>query len=71
MKKILFLVNRDFVLYNFRIELVERLLKEHYDVYICLPYGEKVDEMVKMGCKFIPIEIDNRGTNPIKDIPRQ
>ena len=29
MKKILVMVNRDFVLYNFRIELVERLLQEN------------------------------------------
>lgn len=68
MKKVLFMVNRDFVLYNFRIELVQRLLKEHYQVYICLPYGEKVEEMISMGCKFIPVEIDKRGTNPVNDI---
>ena len=68
MKKILIMVNRDFVLYNFRIELVERLLKEKYKVYICLPYGEKVDEMIKIGCKFIPVNIDKRGTNPFRDI---
>ncbi len=68
MKKILVMVNRDFVLYNFRIELVERLLQEKYEVYICLPYGEKVDKMVEMGCKFIPVEIDKRGTNPIRDM---
>lgn len=67
MKKVLILVNRDFVLYNFRIELVERLLMEKYDVYICLPIGPKVNAMIDMGCKFIPIEIDKRGTNPIKD----
>lgn len=67
-KKVLFMVNRDFVLYNFRIELVQKLIKEKYQVYICLPYGEKVEEMVSMGCKFIPIEIDKRGTNPIHDI---
>jgi len=68
MKKVLFMVNRDFVLYNFRLELVERLLQEKYEVYICLPYGEKVDKMVNMGCKFVPVEIDKRGTNPIKDL---
>lgn len=68
MKKVLFMVNRDFVLYNFRLELVERLLKEKDEVFICLPYGEKVDEMIAMGCQYIPIEIDNRGTNPLKDI---
>lgn len=68
MKKVLFLVNRDFVLYNFRLELVERLLNENHKVYICLPYGKKIDEMVRMGCEFIPIEIDKRGTNPIEDL---
>jgi galacturonosyltransferase len=66
--KILILVNRDFVLYNFRLELVERLLKEGYEVYISLPYGAKVDEMVQMGCSFIPTEIDKRGKNPLKDL---
>lgn len=68
MKKILVMVNRDFVLYNFRIELVERLLSENYDVYICLPYGEKVDKMTAMGCSFLPVDIDKRGKNPFKDI---
>ncbi len=68
MKKVLILVNRDFVLYNFRIELVERLLKEKYKVYICLPYGDKVNEMIKMGCKYIPVDIEGRGKDPIKDI---
>lgn len=68
MKKILVLVNRDFVLYNFRIELVERLLSENYEVYICLPYGEKVDKMIAMGCRFLPVDIDKRGRNPWKDM---
>ncbi len=68
MKKILVMVNRDFVLYNFRIELVERLLAEQYEVYICLPYGEKVEKMTAMGCRFLPVTIDKRGKNPFKDI---
>lgn len=68
MKKVLILVNRDFVLYNFRLELVERLLAEDYEVFISLPYGERVDEMVGMGCHFYPIVIDKRGKNPFKDI---
>ena len=66
-KKILILVNRDFVLYNFRLELVERLLAQGADVYICLPDGPKVSKMTEMGCKYIPISIDGRGTNPLKD----
>ena len=68
MKRVLFLVNRDFVLYNFRLELVSRLLADGYEVFICLPDGPKVKEMVNLGCKFIPIKIDTRGINPVNDI---
>ena len=66
--RLLILVNRDFVLYNFRIELVERLIQKKNEVYICLPYGEKVDAMTAMGCRFIPVEIDKRGKNPFHDV---
>ena len=65
--KVLVLANRDFVLYNFRLELLERLLKDNNEVYICLPNGPKVNSMIEIGCKFIPISIDKRGTNPFKD----
>ncbi len=68
MKKILLLANRDFVLYNFRFELIKKLLDIGYEVFICLPYGPKVDIMVDAGAEFIPINIDSRGKNPIKDI---
>ncbi len=67
MKKVLILINRDWALYNIRLELIQKLLQEKYEVHICLPYGEKVDKLVEIGCKYIPVEIDKRGTNPIKD----
>lgn len=67
MKKVLVCVNRDFVLYNFRVELLERLLQDGYEVYICLPDGPKVKRMTDLGCIHISIDIDKRGTNPIRD----
>mgnify|MGYP004508234357 CR=1 FL=1 len=67
-KIVLVLANRDFVLYNFRVEVLKRLLEEGYKVYICLPDGPKVRLMEEMGCKYIPVEIDKRGTNPVKDL---
>ena len=33
-KKVLVLANRDFVLYNFRVEVLQRLIDEKYEVYI-------------------------------------
>ena len=57
MSKILFLVNHDVVIYNFRLELVERLLKDGHEVVISSPYGERIDDLVNMGCEWHEIEI--------------
>ena len=65
--KILILTNNDGGLYQFRKELIERLLTEH-QVIISLPYGEYIDRMVDMGCEYIPCEFNRRGTNPLRDI---
>lgn len=66
-KKVLLLGNHGFVIYNFRKELIQKLLKEGYEVYISLPEDEKVEMMLGWGCKFIETKVDRRGTNPIAD----
>ena len=63
MKKILILANNDVGLYKFRKELIQELLKK-YEVYISLPYGEFIPELIKMGCHFIDTPVDRRGMNP-------
>lgn len=63
MKRILFLVNHDVVIYNFRKELVERLLEEGHEVYISSPYGERIELLKKMGCKYVEVKLDRHGTN--------
>ncbi len=68
MKKILIFANLDMGLYNFRKELLQRLLLEGYEVYISLPDGPRVKEMVAMGCKFLETPVDRRGMNPIADL---
>lgn len=66
--KIMILANYDAGLYRFRRELVEELLKQH-EVYICLPNGNYVEEMISWGCKFVPCELlDRHGTNPVKEL---
>ncbi|WP_270644779.1 glycosyltransferase family 4 protein [Merdimonas faecis] len=66
--KILILANNDVGLYKFRKELVEELLKEH-EVFICLPNGDYIKELVSLGCKFISCDLlDRHGTNPIKEL---
>lgn len=68
MKKVLMLGNHEIVIYNFRKELIEEMIKEGYEVYVSLPYGPKVEYLKEMGCKFIDTSINRRNTNPIEDI---
>ena len=67
-QKILFIVNHEIVIYNFRKELVRKLLDENYDVYICSPPGKKINYLVEQGCKFIEMNVDRHGTNPLADL---
>ena len=66
--KILILANNDMGLYKFRKELLERLVID-YEIYICLPNGEFISELKKIGCNFIDCPLlERHGTNPVKDI---
>ncbi|WP_323678969.1 glycosyltransferase family 4 protein [Exiguobacterium indicum] len=67
-KRVMLLGNHAFVIYNFRKELIQRLLKDGYEVYLSMPYDdEKVPLMESWGCKFIETNVDRRGTNFIND----
>ncbi|MBO4897224.1 MAG: glycosyltransferase family 4 protein [Clostridia bacterium] len=62
-KKVLILVNHDLVIYNFRRELVERLVSDGYEVYLSCPQGMRIPELIEMGCKYIEAEIERHGKN--------
>lgn len=65
--RVMILANFDLGLYQFRKELIQELLKDN-EVIISLPYGELVEPLKEMGCKFIDTYVDRRGINPVKDI---
>jgi galacturonosyltransferase len=68
MSKVLFLVNHDVVIYNFRLELVERLLAEGHQVVISSPYGERIKDLKLLGCEYYDISISRHGMNPLKEL---
>ncbi|MGO4547608.1 glycosyltransferase family 4 protein [Paenibacillus sp. 2TAB23] len=68
MKRAVILTNHDAYTYNFRKEIIQGLIDKGFKVYLVLPYGEKVELLKKMGCEFIDLPLDRRGTNPITDI---
>ena len=67
-KKVLILVNHNGVIYNFRKELVERLINDGYEVYLSCPQGNRIEELVSMGCKFIETDVERRSKNPLTDL---
>ena len=66
-KTVLFLVNRDIVIYNFRREIVERLIADGHEVHISSPYGERIDDLVEIGAVFHNIRIQQRKMNPMEE----
>lgn len=64
---ILILVNHDVVIYNFRLELIESLLADGYEVHISSPIGEHTQDLILLGVHFHEIKIDRHGMNPRDD----
>lgn len=68
MDRILFLANHDATIYNFRLELIERLLLDGYDVIIVSPYGNQIEDLKSLGCQYVKVNMDRHGMNPFKDL---
>lgn len=65
-KRVLILANNAMGLYDFRNELLLRLLKE-YEVHVSLPDEEDAPQIAEEGCIVHHTFIERRGMNPIKD----
>lgn len=67
-KRILILSNHFVTLYNFRRELITKLIDDGHNVIISMPKAEDNKFFSDMGCKIIDTPVDRRGINPIKDL---
>lgn len=67
MKRVLLLANHAITIFNFRLELVRRLISEGYEVHLSAPYSELIDEIVKENCIFHAVELERHGTNPLHE----
>ena len=66
-KRVLVLANNDVGLYRFRKDLLLTLLNAGHEVYISLPNGNFIPELVRYGCRFLDTPVDRRGMNPVRD----
>lgn len=67
MKKILVITNHSYMLYRFRLELIEALA-ENNEIVISMPFVGHEDDFAALGYRVIETEVDRRGVNPITDI---
>lgn len=67
-KKVMILTNHSYMLYRFRKELIEELMK-NYDVVLSMPFVGHHEDFINMGLRCIETKMERRGVNPIQ-MPR-
>lgn len=69
MSKVFILANDESTIYNFRRELIQALLDKGHHVTVAFPRaGKRTQDIAKMGCYYIDLPMERKGTNPISDI---
>jgi glycosyltransferase involved in cell wall biosynthesis len=59
--------NTSWYLYNFRKNTILALIEQGYQVVAIAPEDEYSTKLSELGCEFIHINIDQGGTNPVRD----
>lgn len=67
MSKILILTNHSYMLYRFRVELIQELMKTH-EVVLSMPFVGHEDDFKALGIRCIQTDVDRRGINPKTDL---
>lgn len=68
MNRILIIANCASGLYDFREDLIRKLITLNQKIYTSIPADEYVEELTSLGCKIIDTPVDRRGMNPVKDL---
>lgn len=67
MKKIVIITNHSYMLWRFRLELIQELMKDS-EVVIVTPFVGHEDDFKALGIRCIEVDVDRRGINPVKDV---
>ena len=67
-KTVLFLSNHFITLYNFRRELIARLLSRGHRVVLSMPAMEENEYFRELGCEIIDTPMSRRGMDPLEDL---
>lgn len=67
MKKIAILYNTSHYIILFRTNLIQTLQQLGYEIIAIAPKDEYSDKFKEMGVKYVPMDMDNKGINPLRD----
>jgi len=68
MKNLALVGNTAWSMIKFRKGLIRTLISLNYKVTIIAPFDKHVEELKVLGCEYKEINIDNKGSNPLKDL---
>ena len=66
--KIAMIINSSSGLYNFRKDLILRMIADGHEVIALTPLEGRTDQLEELGVRLISTEMDRRGLNPLHDI---
>ena len=66
MSKILIITNHSYMLYRFRLELIQSLMKDH-NIVLSMPFVGHENDFQALGLRCINTDVDRRGINPKTD----
>ncbi len=66
-KKIAFVSNSAWSVYNFRLDVVRFLLKQGYEITVIAPDDGYSGKLVAEGCTYISLDFNNKSENPVRD----
>jgi len=66
--KIIIALNTAWNLVNFRAGLIRALVAQGYEVVAVAPNDEYAARLAQLGCRFVALPMDNKGTHPGRDL---
>lgn len=66
--KVVIALNTTWNLVNFRAGLVHAFLRAGYEVVVIAPPDGHVERLQALGCRYLPLRMDNKGTHPGRDL---
>ena len=66
-QKIIITANTTWNLVNFRSGLISKLVENGFEVIAVSPEDGYRDRLERLGCRYVPLAMDNKGTHPVHD----